>query len=285
MRLLLLISLITTCTGCGSSSPDVDAIKQHMTSEQLELGPPLANSANMIMVPIPAGEFMMGTKEKKENPQTKPETPQHRVKISKPYYMSAFEVTQGQYEAVMSEKPWAGKPLVQEGENYAATYISWKKAAEFCRKLSEQENANYRLPTEAEWEYACRARSLTTYSFGVEPAKLSEHAWYSENAYKNGQQYPHRVGQKTPNAWAMFDMHGNTWEWCHDYYAKYDAKKTISVDPKGPKKSRTHVWRGGSFADGADNSRSATRLSYSRQDYQPEYLTGFRVVRSFEGTP
>jgi formylglycine-generating enzyme len=289
MRISLVLSLLFTMTGCGSGSPDAGTVREHMTSDQLALGDPLTNSVGMVLVPIPAGDFQMGTprpkpdKLKHARPQAdKAEMPQHLVKITKPFYISACEVTQQQYQKVMAARPWQGKPLVQDGPTYAATYVSWKDAVEFCRKLSDSEGVDYRLPTEAEWEYASRSGTTTVYSFGKEDAKLADYAWYDANAYHDGQQYAHRVGQKLPNAWALFDMHGNAWEWCQDWYAGYDVKKKEVIDPAGPEEGRVHVWRGGSFADNPGNTRSAARLSSGREDFRAEYLAGFRVVRNFE---
>ena len=210
-----------------------------------------------------------------------PESPQHLVKITQPYYLSSCEVTQQQYEKVMETCPWEGQPLVKEGPNYAASYVTWDDAVEFCRRLSEQESEAYRLPTEAEWEYACRAGTKTTWNFGDDDEQLDDYAWYDANAYQDGEQYTHRVGRKLPNAWGLYDMHGNVWEWCQDWYARYDAKRKESVDPTGPERGSHRVWRGGSFAEAAENTRSATRLSFDREDYHPEYLAGFRVVRNF----
>lgn len=321
--LALIPLLFFTTSGCGSSAPDVAGVKKLMTSDQLALGDPIINSVEIVLVPIPAGEFQMGTSinndpvekryeklmqnpdvqkkieaeevtkedlmkhvkqqvEKDKQKKGAPDTPQHLVKITKPYYLSVCEVTQQQFEKVMGSSPWKGKPLVQEGSNYAATYVSWDDAVEFCKKLSEQENAEYRLPTEAEWEYACRAGTASTYSFGDKGGELTEYAWYDANAYKEGEQYAHRVGQKLPNAWGLYDMHGNTWEWCQDWYAPYNGKQKEAVDPTGPKKGRFRVWRGGSFAEAMPNTRSATRLSYGRPGYRPEYLVGFRVVKTFD---
>ena len=268
----------------GGAPPGVATVKGHMTSDQLKLGDPVVNTVGMVLVPIPAGEFQMGTlKPKKKKARfEKSEAPQHLVKITKPFYLSAFEVTQEQYEKVMGERPWEDKPLVQEGPHYAASYVSWKNAVKFCEKLSAQENQKYRLPTEAEWEYACRAGTKTAFSFGKDGKQLGEYAWFDKNAYKDGEQYAHPVGQKQPNPWALYDMHGNVWEWCQDKYGKYNGQRKTAVDPKGPKKGRHRVWRGGGFADNPINVRSATRLSFGRADYRPEFAAGFRVVRSFD---
>jgi formylglycine-generating enzyme required for sulfatase activity len=297
-----------------------------MSSDQVALGDPLVNSLGMVLVPIPAGEFQMGTsvdtapaqqkfEEMLQAPEIKEqldsgsiteadlrarlkwesqmgaaERPQHPVRITQPYYLSSCEVTQKQYEQVMGSCPWQGQPLVKEGPNYAASYVTWDNAVEFCRKLSEQESESYRLPTEAEWEYACRAGAATTWSFGDDGGLLDEYGWYDANAYHDGEQHPHQVGQKMPNAWGLYDMHGNVWEWCQDWYAHYEQRtnvryarrKQLSVDPKGPEKGNDRVWRGGSFIETADNTRSATRLSGGREDYRPEFAAGFRIVREFK---
>jgi formylglycine-generating enzyme required for sulfatase activity len=293
-RVLILVSiaLAVVCLiaylASSPSTPGIAAVKKNMTSEQLELSDPIVNSVGMVFVPVPAGEFQMGTpiqkpnkKKPKQKPKLKgPDMPQHMVKITRPFYFGVCEVTQQQYEAVMGESPWAGKPLIKVGPNYAASYITWNKANEFCKKLSEQEACQYRLPTEAEWEYACRAGTQTTYSFGDDSGQLADHGWFDENAYKQDNQHPHIAGQKTPNPWSLFDMHGNVWEWCQDRYGDYTNQE--ATDPQGPEKGRRRVWRGGSFADARVNTRSATRISYGRRDYRPDYLAGFRVARDYK---
>jgi len=282
-RVLPTVLLLVTLAGCGSGTPDTSAVKQHMTSAQLALGDPVMNSVGMVLVPIPSGNFKMGSQQEKKWGQDTHESPQHRVEITKPFYLSVCEVTQQQYAQVMSSRPWEGQPLVEEGPHYAATYVRWEDAAEFCQKLSDQEGVAYRLPTEAEWEYACRAGTKSKYSFGDDDAELGDYAWCGKNAYADGEQYAHRVGRKLPNPWGLYDMHGNAWEWCQDWFAGFDIqKKTKVVDPRGPQKGDVHVWRGGAFSDDAYNLRSAARLSNGRVRYRPEYLVGFRVVRIFK---
>ncbi len=227
-------------------------------------------------------EYLKEDVRKQEKQQSGPQSPQHLVKITQPYYIGSCEVTQEQFEEVMKTSPFKGKPLVKKGGNYAASYVTWDDAVAFCRKLSEQESAEYRLPTEAEWEYACRAGTSTTWSFGDDREQLADHAWHDTNAYLDGEQYAHRVGRKRPNGWGLYDMHGNVWEWCQDWYARYDPKKKELVDPTGPKKGKYRVWRGGAFVQAAQNTRSATRLSFDREEYRPEHAAGFRVVRQFE---
>lgn len=279
---LVLIAL----AGCQNSTPDAADVSAQMLQD---LGGPITNSVGMTLVPIPPGEFDMGTaagdeSEGEGRQKSGPETPQHTVRITQPFYMSAFEVTQQQYEQVMDARPWAGQPLVQEGPAFAASYISWDDAMQFCRRLSEQENVTYRLPTEAEWEYACRAGTSTAYSFGDDASQLEAVAWFDKNAYHNGEQYPHRVGQKTPNWWGLYDMHGNVYEWCSDWYGPYESADEPLVDPTGPESGRQRVWRGGSFSESSVNLRSASRLSFNRQDYRPGFAAGFRVVREFDNS-
>lgn len=280
MRNLLIIPVLVALAGCGGT-PDVAAVRANMASEQLAIGEPVVNSVGIILVPIPSGEFQMGTSDKQAGQRR--EAPQHLVKLTKPYYLGVCEVTQSQYEAVMGATPWKDKPLAYEGPDYAATYVSWDNAVEFCKKLSEQESHTYRLPTEAEWENACRAGTDTAFSYGDDGKQLGDYGWFSGNAYKAGEQYAHPVGQKLPNGWALHDTHGNVWEWCQDWFGGYGPDKEVT-DPLGPKRGRTRVWRGGSFSDDAINARSGTRVSYSRADYRPEYLVGFRVLREMDAS-
>lgn len=293
-RLSYLLTLVTlvVSSGCGTSLPDIAKIRSQMTPEQLGVGDPIVNSKGMIFVPIPAGEFQMGTpvpsgkgnKKSQLPPGADAEQPQHMVQIKEPYFMSVCEVTQSHYQQVMDESPWKDQPLTKAGDHVAASYVSWAQANAFCQKLSELENAKYRLPTEAEWEYACRAGTTTRYSFGDDGNPLTDYSWFDQNAYKAKQQYAQAVAQKLPNAWSLYDMHGNVWEWCSDFHGSYQeqlkrSKGKALIDPSGPDKGWQHVWRGGGFAENAVNLRSASRSSYGRVDYRPEFMAGFRVVK------
>ena len=296
MRFSPLVLLVFAVLGCGSGTepekpttekpttaktPDAAAVKKHMTPAQLALGDPVVNSVGMVLVPIPAGEFRMGSPD--SDPGAKPrEKPQHLVKITKPFYLCVYEVTQQQYEKVMGTRPWQGKRYVQEGHDYPASFVSWHDAVEFCRKLSEKEGVEYRLPTEAEWEYACRAGTTRNYSFGDDASKLGQYAWYKKNTWNVGEKYAHRVGQKLPNPWGLYDMHGNVWEWCQDCYAPYGNEKDIS-DPMGPTQGEYRLLRGGSFLDQASIVRSADR-NYD----QPAIRSGnngFRPSRTYNLSP
>jgi formylglycine-generating enzyme required for sulfatase activity len=260
-------------TAAAAKTPDAATVKKHMTPAQLALGDPVVNSVGMVLVPIPAGQFQMGSPDSDKDVKDK-EKPQHLVKITKPFYLSVNEVTQQQYEKVMGVRPWKGKKYVQEGPDYPATYVGHDAAVEFCRKLSEQEGVEYRLPTEAQWEYACRAGTKTVYSFGDDSSKLGQHAWYYKNAWDIGEKYAHRVGQKQPNPWGLYDIHGNVWEWCGDWYGKYEG---VAVDD--PASGRGRVLRGGSFLNEAGSCRSAFR-DYWPLDFHVSNF-GFRVSRTY----
>ena len=187
--------------------------------------------------------------------------------------MGVHEVTQAQYEQVMGVNPSEYK-----GANNPVEMVSWEDAVEFCRRLSElpAEKAAgnvYRLPTEAEWEYACRAGTTTKFSFGDDESDFGEYGWYRENSGRT----THPVGSKLPNAWGLYDMHGNVWEWCQDWYGDYPSGSV--TDPSGATSSSFRVLRGGGWDYSADGCRSAFRGRDlpSCRDYG---RLGFRVVRS-----
>ncbi len=264
----------------------IDADKSVTASFALTAKPSdvTAKSIDIKLVYIPAGSFMMGSSDSaaqlageydKKEKNFANEFSQHEVYISKGFWMSRTEVTQGQYKSVMNAQPWSGKAYVQEDANNPAVYVSWDDAVEFCRRLSQQEGKTYRLPTEAEWEYACRAGTTTRFSFGDSDSPLGDHAWFDGNADKVGQDYAHPVGQKKPNPWGLYDMHGNVFEWCSDYYDENYYTNSPSVDPNGPSSGISRSVRGGSW----DNGESYLRCSY-RSDYPVSrgLLVGFRVV-------
>ena len=282
MRFSPIVLLLFATLGYGSETestktPDAAAVKKHMTPAQLKLGDPVVNKVGMLLVPIPAGEFQMGSRESDKD-ASQNEKPQHLVKITKPFYLSAFEVTQQQYEKVMGSRPWQGKIYVQEGPDSPATYVSHNDAVAFCRKLSKQEGVEYRLPTEAEWEYACRAGTTTVHSFGDDASKLGKYAWHNRNAWGIGEKYAHRVGQKQPNQWGLHDMHGNVWEWCHDWYGPFGSEATVS-DPTGPAQGKLRLLRGGSFSALSSYVRSANRLNY--RPMIRSSANGFRPSRTY----
>ena len=251
--------------------------RSNMASRALASVQVKTNSIGMKLKLIPAGEFLMGSPE--SEPERDDDELQHRVRITKPFYLCVYTVTQSQWKSVMGTEPWEGEEYVKEGPDYPAIYVSHDEAVEFCRELSSREGATYRLPTEAEWEYACRARSQTAYSFGDTAEQLEQYAWFEENADEVGEEYAHRVGQKLPNSFGLYDMHGNVWEWCSDWFEEYPSGEV--TDPKGPSSGFYRVIRGGGWTSPAENCRSAYRnrlLPSDRYDYY-----GFRVSLSPSG--
>ncbi len=232
----------------------------------------ISHPIGMKLVLLPAGEFLMGSPN--DDPDARlDEQPQHPVQISQPFYLSVTPVTQAQYQQVLGENPshFQGDP------QRPVECVSWEDAIAFCRRLSEQEAQTYRLPTEAEWEYACRADTTTRYSFGNDPAELGDHTWYGANSAGT----THPVMRKKPNPWGLHDMLGNVWEWCADGYSVDAYARSPAEDPPGPNSIGTRVLRGGCWRDRqVDRFRCAARFALPpifRFDYR-----GFRVVRTLE---
>ena len=173
-------------------------------------------------------------------------------------------------------RPWSDKSRVKEGSDYAANYVSWDDAVEFCKKLSSKEGVTYRLPTEAEWEYACRGGTTSVYHFGDDASRLGDYAWFEDNAQEVGKSYAHRVGQKKANPLGLYDMHGNVWESCADWGDTDYYENSPTDDPTGPTTGPLRVDRGGGWAYYPWHCRSATR-SYRSPGIRGSYL-GFRVA-------
>ena len=264
------------------------AINGDDSPEETLSRPPLVNSFGIELQLLPAGEFTMGQAD-----SDGAETP-HQVRLTKPFYMGVVPVTNAQWEMVMGSEPSEWKDADRPVET-----VSWKDAVEFCRRLStnpEEKNAGrvYRLPTEAEWEYACRAGSWTDFSFGDDESRLRKYAWFANNSgtqkldamawneeehiiANDGQTHP--VGEKKPNPWGLYDMHGNVWEWCSDRYGDYG--KRAATDPQGPIWGSDRVIRGGSWGAIGTFCRSAYRGKRSPST-RVNYL-GFRLAMSPSG--
>ena len=244
--------------------------------------------AFMEFISIPAGSFTMGSPEKEKGRFNNEK--QLGVTITRAFELGKTVVTQKQWTEVMGTDPWNWKKSGQTGDNYPAVYVSWLDASLFCEHLTSYEREagrfsakqTYRLPTEAEWEYACRAGTTTAYSFGDDESSLGDFAWYGENSRVNSNwwSYVSLVATKKSNPWGLFDMHGNVWEWCEDWY-----KDSLSGgnDPKGPSAGlgnlggSRRVFRGGDWYFSASSCRSASRgrdYPSSRSDCR-----GFRIVR------
>ena len=238
----------------------------------------ITNTIGMKLNKIPAGTFLMGSPETEEGRYGNEH--QHEVTITKAFYMQTTEVTRSQWTAVMGAEPWKGQSYIKEGPNYPATHISWEDAVAYCEKLSKAEDKTYRLPTEAEWEYACRAGAQTTWSFGNDEKVLGDYVWYDKNAWDIDEKYAHQVRQKKPNALGLYDMHGNMYEWCHDYYEADYYKSSPGEDPTGPASGSFRVLRGGSWHDDTRHARSAARSRRGADTRGSSF--GFRVVRELD---
>jgi formylglycine-generating enzyme required for sulfatase activity len=236
----------------------------------------LGNGVSMRLVLIPAGEFTMGSPKTEAGRQPN-EGPQHKVTIARPFYMGITEVTQAQWRAVMNTQPWKHMGYGKAGDDHPASYVNWHEATAFCVTLSKKTGKTVRLPTEAEWEYACRARTTTAYSFGDDAAELGEFGWYRRNAYLKEEKFPHPVGGKKPNAWGLHDMHGNVYEWCSDPYT--DSYREPGADaPKEEEARKLRVIRSGSWVVVPQECRSASRVGIDPTGSASD--AGFRVVVS-----
>ncbi len=249
--------------------------------------PRRVRDGRLVMLDLPGGSFLMGSPAS-DDMAYDDERPQHRVTLAG-LRIAVTPVTAGLYHAVMQgQAPTAGR------EQVPVVNVSWEDALRFCNRLSEREGYRpcyrqrfgrwrcdwradgYRLPTEAEWEYACRAGTITRYAFGDNPARLERYAWYGEGFSRGA----HEVAQKLPNAWGLYDMHGNVWEWCWDLYGAYAARAV--TNSRGPSKYRSksawrRVIRGGSFFNPPVHLRSAYRGFVPPVDLSDDL--GFRCVR------
>jgi formylglycine-generating enzyme required for sulfatase activity len=251
-----------TLSGNDTAVGEIKCVKQFLTVT-------LVKGVTMEMVYIPPGKFMMGSPAT-EVGRNEDEGPQREVTISRGFYLGRYEVTQAQWEAVMSTKPWIQGAGTTDNPRYPAGPVSWVTVQSFIRLVNEGAGAGkYRLPTEAEWEYACRADTDTPWSFGSDSSKVGAYAWYAGNSleprtlYISGVPFTsyeasaHEVGRKSPNLWGLSDMYGNGAEWVQDWYGPYSADSL--VDPSGPVSGEYRVLRGGTVSSSPTNMRSATR--------------------------
>lgn len=230
----------------------------------------------MEMVWIEPGSFLMGSPasepERKED-----EGPQHEVTISRGFWLGKYEVTQAQWRSVIT--PPAGTiHRIQDIPNCPVSHVSWRDVQAFIYHLNQAEGAEvYRLPTEAEWEYACRAGTTTRWSHGDDQNRLREYAWYWLNAWNMEEKYIHESGMKLPNSWGLHDMHGNVFEWVQDWYSETYYRSSPRVDPQGPASGTLRVARGGHMASFARHVRSASRTR-AELTLRSKFL-GVRLVR------
>jgi formylglycine-generating enzyme required for sulfatase activity len=203
------------------------------------------------------------------------ELPRHTVTFSRGFWISKTEITKAQWERVMRSTPWDGQQNAGGGvPDTPAVYVSWEAAQRFAVALGRSGEGRFRLPNEAEWEYACRAGSAGPYFFGEDEKGLGEHAWFRDNTVAEGNPMVQPVGRKTPNAWGIHDMLGNAWEWCEDVYGPHASRETRGEDTRSPLYRSV---RGGSFALQAN----ALRVSFRNGQLATleDTRTGFRLVR------
>lgn len=280
------MAFILCSAGCVQQSPTARQIPEAetvslprvepsaLTPEQNEVGDVINNSLGMTFVPIPPGRFLMGSPES-DVFRMEEEIP-HEVELTQPLHMGVFTVTQEQYARVMQPDSPDTRLDAQEAHIYPVQNVSWDDAVDFCDRLSElpaEKEAGhcYRLPTEAEWEYACRAGTTTAYSCGNDELALRDYAWFHDNANRR----THPVGRKQPNPWCLYDMHGNVFQWCQDVYVDY--QDLPAIDPVGRGNKTVRVARGGSwYCPSAQLVRSAFRHAFDR-DTRTDYI-GFRIV-------
>lgn len=249
------------------------------------------NGLKITLVYCPPGTVPMEQVEPADEPAANAGQPGKiipvKVLVTKGFWLGKYEVTQSEWKDVMRTEPWKGQELTKEGPDYPATYVSWHDAIGFCRTMTEREREagrlsndwEYTLPTEAQWELACRARTETRFSFGDDRSQLKDYAWCGDNARNAGEQYAHRVGQKKPNPWGLYDMHGNVWEWCRDVYQE---KLPRGLDPVATPTEKTassdRVLKGGSWRYIFANWRSGLR--YANKPDTQNALNGFRLALS-----
>jgi formylglycine-generating enzyme required for sulfatase activity len=255
----ILIVAAGLLSGCERTSSKEESDQASLPHRSATTNVP-ASDSNSAMLKIPAGRFMMGE-------PSEADSPPHEVILSA-FLLDKYLVTQDLFEKVMRENPSRWK-----GGNNPVEQVRWSDAVKFCNKRSELEGlepcydlktwkcnfdaTGYRLPTEAEFEYACRAGATTSYPCGDTPPKLGDFAWFE----KNSGGHPRPVGQKQANAWGLYDMCGNLWEWCNDFYQVDYYASAPRQDPKGPDAGKTRVVRGGSWRATADNCRSGYRYN------------------------
>lgn len=265
--------VICVLSGCGPSAQDIGNGPDDAT-----------NSIGIKFKLIRPGKFLMGAP-KNDAAQIECEAPQHLVEIAQPFYMGVYPVTRGQFAAFVEDagykaenektgdKPTWRNPhfkSYEASDDDPVVFVSWNDAGQFCKWLSKKENKTYELPTEAEWEYACRAGTTTAYSFGDDPKSLDDYAWYAANS--DFQTHP--VGGKQPNPWGLYDMHGNVCQWCTNQFGLYRSEDIR--DQLRDRLSKFRIIRGGSFRGKPQVCRSTYRNLGAPEGSGDD--VGFRVV-------
>jgi len=264
MKLKLLLTYLALVLARGLHAQGMPAPSSYDTL--LRLG----DGINLYFQHIPSGTFQMGS------PDTEPmrggdEGPVHEVAITEDFYFGTFEVTQAQWEKVMGDNPAIFQTL-ETSPTHPVEYVSWNDCQAFIAKLNAMDMGKFRLPTEAEWEYACRAGTTTAYFWGDEMAKngSSDYAWANSRSFAR----TNPVGMKKPNPWGLYDISGNVWEWCGDWFGPYEEGR--QTDPQGPDSGKMKVFRGGSWYDFYESHRSANRHKHAPDEHYT--AIGMRLV-------
>jgi uncharacterized protein (TIGR02996 family) len=273
-ELLRLMHTLTQSVEVPNRKKLEDRLRSLLAAGVKPVGPFWTNTIGMKFAWVPAGTYWMGSPEA-ENDRYDDEA-QHRVTLTKGIYVGVHAVTQACWQAIMGNNP-----SHHQGDDFPVEQVSWEDCQEFLGKLSKREGQAYRLPTEAEWEYACRAGTTTPFYFG-ETITTDEANYGGNHPYRDGEEGVYReettpVGSFPANAFGLHDTHGNLWEWCRDWYAEYPQGE--AVDPQGPPEGESRVLRGGSFVNRALNVRSAYRVGEVPSIRCND--VGFRAARTF----
>jgi formylglycine-generating enzyme required for sulfatase activity len=288
-RLLPALGLLGLCALLAPAPPGLDGAPAPLTHRKK-----LTNSIGMKLVLIPQGTFTMGSPDSEASREVM-EGPRHRVEITRPFYLGVYEVTQAEYEKVVGTNPsyhrpgggFASRVSGLDTRNFPVENVDWNDAIKFCEKLSalpreKGARRKYRLPTEAEWEYACRAGAREHVPFAFGKSLSSKQANFNGNRpYGGAANGPSlnracKVGSYRPNAWGLYDMHGNVWEWTADWYEDYAARKGLARDPTGAATGSQRIFRGGCWTNEGSWCRTAKR--YRAHPGAKNYLIGFRVA-------
>ena len=285
---LRVVGMLVVAFACDRATEQTRQAGDGGGGKAKELVLDLGNKVTLKLLQIPAGKFLMGSpkdeKDRRDDEGLPPGkwvngSPQFEVTISKPFYLGVYHVTMDQYAQFVKDtgqkhqKHEHEEPFFKQTGDHPVVNVDWDDAQAFCAWLSKKTGKMVVLPMEAQWEYACRAGSKTRFSFGDKEDELGDYAWYFGNSMDKakGAMMMYPVGQKKPNAWGLYDMHGNAWQWCADYYGEY-----AGADPTGPKKGRFRVLRGGSWCDDPRVCRSAYRDG-GNPGYRNDDV-GFRVA-------
>ncbi len=226
------------------------------------------------MVTIPAGSFLMGSNEGEDD-----ESPIHNILLDE-FKLSKFVISQEVWEEVMETRPWKKQMFTMDKYGYPAVNITWYKVQEFIDRLNNNCNEKLRLPTEAEWEYACRAGIPETSPYGVSRDELANYAWFYDNAFKAAKMSPQPIAKLSPNKWGLYDMQGNVYEWCMDWFRRNYYNKSPLYNPPGPRYGKYKVVRGGDWARTDYFLRIASRRHYTPHHKDP--FIGFRLAMSIK---